>query len=235
MKLFEKKMRDGLTEWPEKLEYFLELIPQKVQFSQVNPGTVCSSCLMSVHLNFKDLKIFRKYLPKVFSKYLEKLIGNRSFITTTTNILVQTLSAIFISSCQPSRRLYQEGPRLEDGDSKNLNISTLQAITGIWVAWDKINFLSGSDRENLKHQLVDWSCLFKPGPQLSAYQFRSYFMLRDCLIARVDSNKQITNSRSLYSPSLLMPAAMHFLSLQYWHLLRFILWMVHCWFLVQGL
>jgi hypothetical protein len=31
-----------------------------------------------------------------------------------------------------------------------------------------------------------------------------------------------------------MPAAMHFLSLQYWQ--RFLLtrWMAHCWFLVQG-
>lgn len=38
-----------------------------------------------------------------------------------------------------------------------------------------------------------------------------------------------------YSPSLLIPTAMHFFSLQYWH--RFLLMrkMEHCWFLVQGL
>lgn len=36
-------------------------------------------------------------------------------------------------------------------------------------------------------------------------------------------------------PSLLMPTAMHFLSLQYWHLFLLILRMEHCWFFVQGL
>lgn len=36
-------------------------------------------------------------------------------------------------------------------------------------------------------------------------------------------------------PSLLMPTAMHFLSLQYWQRFRLILRMLHCWFLVQGL
>lgn len=37
-----------------------------------------------------------------------------------------------------------------------------------------------------------------------------------------------------HSPSLDMPTAMHFLSLQYWH--RFLLMrrIEHCWFLVQG-
>lgn len=32
-----------------------------------------------------------------------------------------------------------------------------------------------------------------------------------------------------------MPTAMHFFNLQYWHRLRLILRMEHCWFLVQGL
>ena len=38
-----------------------------------------------------------------------------------------------------------------------------------------------------------------------------------------------------YLPSRLIPAAIHFLSLQYWHRLRLIRKMLHCWFLVQGL
>ena len=39
---------------------------------------------------------------------------------------------------------------------------------------------------------------------------------------------------SLCSPSLDIPAAMHFLSLQYWQRLRLMRRMLHCWFLVQG-
>ena len=37
-----------------------------------------------------------------------------------------------------------------------------------------------------------------------------------------------------HSPSLDIPAAMHFLSLQYWQRFLLILRMLHCWFLVQG-
>ena len=37
------------------------------------------------------------------------------------------------------------------------------------------------------------------------------------------------------SPSLDIPAAMHFFSLQYWQRLRLMRRMLHCWFLVQGL
>ncbi len=36
-------------------------------------------------------------------------------------------------------------------------------------------------------------------------------------------------------PSLLIPTAIHFFSLQYWHLLRLIRNMEHCWFFVHGL
>lgn len=50
----------------------------------------------------------------------------------------------------------------------------------------------------------------------------------------VNYDNMVVN-RQLYSPSLDMPTAMHFLSLQYWHRFLFILRMEHCWFLVHGL
>lgn len=44
----------------------------------------------------------------------------------------------------------------------------------------------------------------------------------------------MVNKKKCNSPSLLMPTAMHFFNLQYWHRFLLILRMEHCWFFVQG-
>ena len=38
----------------------------------------------------------------------------------------------------------------------------------------------------------------------------------------------------MHSPSLLIPTAIHFFSLQYWHLFLFTRMMLHCWFFKHG-
>ena len=66
--------------------------------------------------------------------------------------------------------------------------------------------------------------------------WKEFFLLISSTIMSeaLDVRYKFLNTEKSNLPSRLIPAAIHFFKRQYWHRLRLILRILHCWFFVQG-